>query len=108
MIDRTWSDELVFHKNRRRHWTLVQNVETHANQVLSVALGKVGHGSYKASLGLAECRSSLPRSVLPHDGAILRSTRLLKSAQGSKSAGIVDAPHHHMPGTRRTQMSAHR
>ena len=81
MIDGTWGNELVLHKDGGRNRPLVQDVEADSDQVFSIALWKVCDRSNKASLGLAQFRSALGGSVLPHDGAVFRATSLLKGTQ---------------------------
>src|SRR4029077_5480458 len=108
VVNRCGGDQLVLHKNGRRDRTLVQDVEADSNNVLAIPFRKVCDRSYKASLGLAQLRSALGRSVLPHDGAVLSTTRFLKRAQSSQSTGVIDAANQRMPGMRRSQMSAHR
>src|SRR5882724_1690052 len=97
-------DQLVFDKHGRGNRALVQDVETNANDVLSIFFRKVSDRTYKASLGFAQFGSAFWRSVLPHDGAILGASRFLECAQRSQRAGVVDAADQYMPGMRRPQM----
>src|SRR5207245_7112592 len=69
VIDGTWGNELVLHKDGGRNRPLVEDVEADPDQVFSIAFWKESDRSDKASLGLAKFRSALGGSVLPHDGA---------------------------------------
>ena len=88
----------MFYENRGGHRALVEDVEADSNQVLTVALGKVSHGTDKSSFGLTEFRSSFRRRILSHNDAVLCPARFLKGTQGTKCARIIDGPNNHMPG----------
>lgn len=97
----------MFYENRGGHRALVKDVEADANQILTVPLGEVSHRTDKSRFGLTEFRSPFRRGILPHNDAVLRAARFLKSAEGAKCARIINGPDHHMPGVRETQVLAH-
>ena len=41
VIDGGGSNQLVLHKDRRRHRTMTENVDTYPNQIVAIPLGEV-------------------------------------------------------------------
>src|SRR4029077_20919900 len=80
MIHRARRDQFVLHEHGGRHLPLVQNVETHSNQIVAVSFWKEGHRSDQASARLTKFSTPFRRGVLPHDGAVLCAPSFLKSA----------------------------
>ena len=96
VIHRLRSDQLVLNEESGGDLTVVEDVETQADQVVAVPFREISNGPDETGLGNSEFGSAFRRGVLSHYGTAVAATRFLESTQGSQRAWIVYRHHQHM------------
>src|SRR5205085_2881195 len=78
VINRAGCDQFVLDKYCWGDRATVQNVETHTDQIPAISLREKSDRAKETRLRLAQFCASFRRSIVPHDGAALAASRLLK------------------------------
>src|SRR4029077_4580255 len=108
VVDSGGCNQLVLDENGGRNLPLVEDIEAHADQVVAVAFGEERDRTDQAGVWFAQFCATFGGGVLSHDGAVFRSSRFLKCAQGSERARIVNRADQNLLSARGTKVATDR
>src|SRR5688500_5885873 len=90
VVDVLRRHQLMFHEDRRRHRTAVQDVEREREDLGAVLFREVRDRPDQPRARLAQLLASLGRGILAHHRAAVAAARLLEGAERTERTGIVD------------------
>src|SRR5262245_49318061 len=106
LVDVFGGDHLMVNEDGWRNGPPREDVERKPDQIVAIALGKVGHRGDERGARIAKFSARIRFGVLPGDRAVCVAAGLLEGARGAQRARVVGGADQNAPRLRLTEMSA--